>query len=249
MSDHTKRVAQQVWDALGASIFKGSIMERIEAVIIQEFSDLEESLLNIGSHPPYADGDKRSAYMRGYNDAIKAAVAAVRERKALSADVTSTQTIPLTHGKSALVDPPDYDLLVGFRWRAIRVRNTWYAHTRVTGGAEAFMHDLIMGTRPGEQIDHKSGDGLDNRRSNLRRTTNALNQANRRRVRSSSGFKGVSKRAGRWRAYITVAGEFISLGSYATPEEAARRYDAAARERFGEFACTNAELGLLSRCS
>jgi hypothetical protein len=155
--------------------------------------------------------------------------------------------IPLTHGKSTLVDASDYDMLVGFRWRAIRVRHTWYAHTRVTGGAEAFMHDLIMGTRPGEQIDHRNGDGLDNRRStNLRRTTNALNQANRRRVRSSSGFKGVTKRAGKWRAYITVGGQFTSLGSFATAPEAARAYDAAAREQFGEFAATNDDLGLLS---
>lgn len=81
MSEHTKRVAQEIWDALGASIFKGPILERIEAVIIQELGGLEEALLTIGSHPPYADGDKRSAYMRGYNDAIKAALAVVRERK------------------------------------------------------------------------------------------------------------------------------------------------------------------------
>jgi hypothetical protein len=82
MSDHTKRVTQEIWDALGASIFKGQVLERIEAVIIQELGDLEETLRNIGSPgPPYADGDKRSAYMRGYHDATKAAVAVVRERK------------------------------------------------------------------------------------------------------------------------------------------------------------------------
>jgi hypothetical protein len=161
----------------------------------------------------------------------------------------AVRRIPLTHDKSALVDASDYDLLIGFKWRAIRVRHTWYAHTRVTGGSAAFMHDLIMGTRPGEQIDHKSGDGLDNRRSNLRPTTNALNQANRRRIRSKSGFKGVSrdstKRERPWRAHITIDGQMKFLGAYATPEEAARAYDVAARQHFGEFACTNADLGLL----
>jgi hypothetical protein len=50
-------------------------------------------------------------------------------------------------------------------------------------------------------------------------------------------------------AFITVAGQFRSLGSHATAEEAARAYDKAAREAFGEFACTNADLGLLPRCS
>lgn len=64
-------------------------------------------------------------------------------------------------------------------------------------------------------------------------------------MHSSSGFKGVSKRAGKWRAYITVGGRFISLGSFTTVREAARAYDAAAREHFGEFAATNEDLGLL----
>jgi len=162
---------------------------------------------------------------------------------------TVARHIPLTHDKSALVDASDYDMLIGFRWRAIRIRQTWYAHTRVTGGAEAFMHDLIMGTRPGEQIDHRSGDGLNNRRSNLRPITNAQNQHNRRRVRSKSGFKGVSLDRSRkvrpWGAHITIEGRMCFLGAYATPEEAARTYDAAARGQFGEFACTNADLGLL----
>jgi len=87
------------------------------------------------------------------------------------------------------------------------------------------------------------------RKLQLRRTTSALNQANRRRVRSKSGFKGVSwdstKRERPWRAHITVHGKFTFLGAFGTPEEAARAYDAAAREQFGEFAATNADLGLL----
>lgn len=159
--------------------------------------------------------------------------------------VTGTRIIPLTHGKSAVVDASDYDMLIGFKWRAIRIRQTWYAHTYVATGAEEFMHRLIMGVGPGQRVDHRDGDGLNNRRSNLRPTTNALNQANRRRVRSKSGFKGVSQRSGKWRAYITVASRFVSLGSFATAREAARVYDAAARKYFGEFAATNEDLGLL----
>jgi hypothetical protein len=96
------------------------------------------------------------------------------------------------------------------------------------------MHRLIMGAGPGQRIDHRNGDGLDNRRSNLRPTTNALNQANRRRIRSKSGFKGVSwdstKRERPWRAHITVNGRMKFLGAFATPEEAARAYDAATNE-------------------
>jgi hypothetical protein len=79
----------------------------------------------------------------------------------------------------------------------------------------------------------------------LRPVTSALNQANKHRVWSASKYKGVTRRGERWRAYITIGGRFRSLGSHATAGEAARAYDAAAREAFGEFACTNADLGLL----
>ena len=99
--------------------------------------------------------------------------------------MTGTRAIPLTHSKSARVDASDYAMLSQFRWRAVWARGVGYAHTKV-GGAEAFMHRLIMGARPGEEIDHRNGDGLDNRRSNLRPTSHALNQANRRVVGRNS---------------------------------------------------------------
>jgi hypothetical protein len=161
-------------------------------------------------------------------------------------------TVKLTHGKFAQVDDADYELVSAFPWRAVRIRHTWYAETYV-GGAREFMHRLLMCPRPDQQVDHRDGDGLNNRRNNLRSTTHALNQANRRRVRSKSGFKGVcwgqlaSGKLLPWRAYIQVDGRQRHLGRYATAEEAARAYDRAAREAFGEFACTNADLGLLPR--
>ena len=84
MSEYTQRVAEEIWDALGGSIFKGSIMERIEAVLINELNDLEEALSKVaaqGHTPSYGNADKRSAYMKGYQDATEAALALVRKRK------------------------------------------------------------------------------------------------------------------------------------------------------------------------
>jgi hypothetical protein len=84
MSEYTQRVAAEIWDALGGSIFKGSIMERIEAVLINELNDLEEALAKVADqapNPSYADADKRLAYMKGYKAATEAAVALVRKRK------------------------------------------------------------------------------------------------------------------------------------------------------------------------
>lgn len=60
-------------------------------------------------------------------------------------------------------------------------------------------------------------------------------------IRTKSPFKGIHrlKYGNRWRAYLRVKGKTISLGCYATPEEAARVYDNAAKRHYGEFARPN----------
>jgi HNH endonuclease/AP2 domain len=87
-------------------------------------------------------------------------------------------------------------------------------------------------------IDHRDGDGTNNRWTNLRRATPSQNTANRRPQNNSSGYKGVDlhRRLGRWRAVICKKGRRIYLGSFATPEAAHAAYAAAARKLFGEFA-------------
>ena len=87
------------------------------------------------------------------------------------ANANSTATIPLTQGKFAVVDAQDSTLLAGFRWTAIRSNNTWYAKTHA-GGKTIYMHRLILfgGAQFGDarKADHINGNGLDNRRENLR---------------------------------------------------------------------------------
>lgn len=93
-------------------------------------------------------------------------------------------------------------------------------------------------------IDHVNRDGLDCRRSNLRAATTGQNSWNaRKQVNSKWPYKGISKRKLRWGAMITHRGKEIWLGQYKTQEEAARAYDAKARELFGEFACVNFPIG------
>jgi hypothetical protein len=94
------------------------------------------------------------------------------------------------------------------------------------------------------EIDHVNGDGLDNRRENLRVATHAQNASNRGvRVNNTSGFKGVhanhSGRGKQWFAYITTNYKRQHLGMFGTAEEAARAYDAAAVRLHGEFARLN----------
>lgn len=153
--------------------------------------------------------------------------------------------IDLTQGKVALIDEADWDLVRGYRWYAYKSRNTFYAKTNVRsnrGGRrqrQILMHRLLIGlTDPKVQVDHRDGDGLNNRRENLRACTHAENRRNTGAyANNKSGFKGVHWRedCGKWRAEIGVNGKLKHLGHYDSPIDAYAAYCAAAKELHGEF--------------
>ena len=111
------------------------------------------------------------------------------------------------------------------------------------------MHREILGLDDPRIIDHKNGNGLDNKRENIRFTDHTGNAGNIRIVGSRSGFKGVHRLprclTKPWSAVIRLETGQVRLGTFSTPEAAAAAYDLAAKKRFGEFAATNADLGLL----
>ncbi len=147
--------------------------------------------------------------------------------------------IPLTQGKFALVDDEDYEMLMQWKWQYA----TGYATRRVWPKVRLLMHRVIMNAQPGEQIDHKNLNRLDNQRSNLRFATYAQNMYNRRKNNStySSRYKGVSwySRDKKWRSQIQFAGKLHCIGKFQSELEAALAYDEAARKHHGEFANTN----------
>ncbi len=154
--------------------------------------------------------------------------------------------IELTQGKVALVDDSDFEWLSQWNWHARTDCKTPYAQrfTRVPRKHHIKMHRFIISAPIGMEVDHIDGNGLNNQRANLRLATRAQNAANRgKNIGNSTGYKGVFRyHAGqlRWSAQIgNSRGKTIYLGKFSTPEEAARAYDAAARERFGEFAKLN----------
>jgi hypothetical protein len=158
--------------------------------------------------------------------------------------------IPLTQGKVALVDDSDYERVSVLMWRAQWDGHNWYArHGKPRRGPVGlvFMHRFILGLTSGDQdVDHINGNGLDNRRNNLRIATQKQNSRNRRiPITNRTGFKGVQvnrycKRTQMpYLATIKVNGKRIWMGPFATAEEAAHAYDAKARELFGEFARCN----------
>jgi len=104
------------------------------------------------------------------------------------------------------------------------------------------MHRFITGW---SYIDHIDGNGLDNRRQNLRPANESTNGANRAiSSNNTSGFKGVVRSRTKWGAVITPSGRKVWLGTFLTPEDAARAYDAAAAVYFGEFARLNFPQGV-----
>ena len=167
------------------------------------------------------------------------------------------KTIPLTQGKVAVVDDEDYVALSIWTWRALRCRQNghdiWYAVRTVYGThLVVLMHREIAAVVGIPQVDHRDGDGLNNRRENLRPATSSQNSLNRRkRIRCSSRFKGVCwhEASDKWQAYIRADGRQLCLGLFEHEEDAARAYDRAARRFFGEFALTNFDESGLRRAS
>jgi hypothetical protein len=100
-----------------------------------------------------------------------------------------------------------------------------------------------MAATKGEIVDHHDHDTLNNSKENLRLTNKAGNSSNRRKTRkpTSSAFKGVTldKRRGKWTAQIEGSGIHRYLGSFILEEDAARAYDRAANDMFGDFAQLN----------
>ena len=153
--------------------------------------------------------------------------------------------ILLSRGLVALVDDAGYErVMAAGPWYPTPPRNgRTYAQRGVRKlNGKRTTQKLHMFLTGWPQTDHRNGNGLDNQRRNLRPATRAQNNANaRRRTDNTSGFKGVSwnKRYSRWYARIHTDGRYRFLGSFTDPEAAARVYDAAAAELFGEFARPN----------
>jgi len=144
--------------------------------------------------------------------------------------------IKLNHRLVGLVqfDDADANLLEGGSWS---MHCDGYAHAWRKSHL-VLMHRLIMGAKPGEEVDHINGDKLDNRRANLRivsRTQNCMNTGVF--CNNKSGVKGVCwhKRVNRWEAYITINKKQTHLGVFPTLEAAAEVRRLAEIKYFGDY--------------
>ena len=153
------------------------------------------------------------------------------------------------------IDSSDFELVSKYSWRVLKsYKKSKFFYVATTSyelgkRRHIVMHRLLMGVlnKPGKQVDHINGNGLDNRRSNLRICSQSQNMMNRKKHTSSSKFKGVSwnKERKRWSSQIKLRGKQTHLGYFNCEKEAAEVYDNSANRMFGEYALTNKMLGLI----
>jgi hypothetical protein len=117
--------------------------------------------------------------------------------------------IPLSRGKIALVDDEDYSELAKFKWCAHpNPSRIFYATRNMPNGKSRKtirMHRVILPPPPGKEIDHINGNGLDNRKENLRIVTRRVNQQNQH-VKKHSKYPGVTwhKTSKKWLSQIRM---------------------------------------------
>lgn len=157
--------------------------------------------------------------------------------------------IPLKPYGYALVDDEDYERLSRYSWylddrneSRYPGKGTLYARCTVREDGKNvhhIMHREILNAPEGVAVDHVNGNGLDNRKCNLRFACTQTNAFNRGKpnVPCTSKYKGVLRRRGTdyWLARIKYNDKHVELGRFQTQEAAAAAYNFASRLFFGEY--------------
>src|ERR1700678_616633 len=86
-------------------------------------------------------------------------------------------------------DDVDMVLLFNYRWNIVKRGRGLYAFSK-SGGKPIYMHQLILPAPKGKMVDHINGNGLDNRRENLRICVQAENLRNRPPI-TGKKYKGI----------------------------------------------------------
>lgn len=152
--------------------------------------------------------------------------------------------ITLTQGKIALIDDEDFEKINQYKWYAWHYdkKDGFYAFRSAllnNNRQPLAMHRQIMGSVNSFCVDHINGNGLDNRKVNLRFCTRQQNQFNRKDCNKNNKLlvKGViwDKPRKKFRVGIKINRKPIYLGRYNTLFEAEQAYKKAEIKYFGAF--------------
>lgn len=149
------------------------------------------------------------------------------------------------NGFRFVIDQEDEYLVDQYSWNAVKKKLDHTYYLMSTDASHVLLHRLITGAKGKVEVDHKNGNGLDNRKQNLRIATRLQNARNRRKTHVVGGrkvtsvYKGVMWRGGKWVATIWYEGKSRHLGVYTDEIEAAIAYDKASEKHHGEFGRKN----------
>lgn len=138
--------------------------------------------------------------------------------------------IPLTLGLFASVDDSDFEWLNQWKWYALKNGKTYYAvrtaTRKIVPRGKIHMHRALLGLGVGDKsvTDHLDGNGLNNQRSNLRKTNHRTNAQNRGIHRSGLLPGARLKNTGKFESRISIGGRSIYLGVFETAEAAHKAY-------------------------
>lgn len=153
-----------------------------------------------------------------------------------------SKLIPLSQGKFAIVDEDNFDALSEHNWmysHGYAKRNFVKENGKKT---TIYLHRVILGAEKGQIVDHKNGNPLDNRKTNIRICSQSENLFNKRiQSNNKSGYKGVAwnKEKKKWQAQARFCGKRYSIGYFQTKEEAAKAYNNTIIKISSEFSKPN----------
>jgi hypothetical protein len=151
-------------------------------------------------------------------------------------------TITLKNGRQFQIDEQDWEKVKCIKWNVHIMKNGYkyvYTFQKLNEKRKmVYLHRVLMNCNGSLFVDHINGNPLDNRRSNLRLSTNRQNQWNQKRIRGAVPHKGVTFENGSFRSRIRINGKKKSLGQFKTAIEASNAYNKASLELHGSYSHT-----------
>ena len=136
--------------------------------------------------------------------------------------------------KQAIIDNEDYERVSKYSWFLIERSDhltVMRSSTKNNKSVTILLHRFVLNYSGKSEIDHKSRNGLDNRKENLRFCTRSQNRQNSRsRHGTSSKYKGVfwCNTRNKWTAKIVINGKQFFAGRFDNEKQAALAYNVAA---------------------